>query len=320
MSNSETTPKHPPVLVLVVPCYNEAETLQTTNDRLTALLEKMIEERQILEKSHILYVDDGSTDGTWQLIETISDSGLVKGLKLTRNFGHQPALLAGMEFSSEADAVITIDADLQDDINVIPIFVEKYREGSEVVYGIRDSRKNDTLFKRSTASWFYTLMRKFGVRLEYNHADFRLLGRRALDTLKEFPESNIFLRGVVPFMGFPSARVAYARQKRIAGETKYPFGKMLAFAADGVFSFSIVPIELIGTLGIFVIIVCLGMIVYSLIQNALGNVIPGWSSLIVSVWFLGGVQLLSLRVIGEYLGRIFQQTKNRPRYLIEKST
>ncbi len=319
MSNSETTSKHPPVLVLVVPCYNETETLRTTNARLTALLEKMIEENQILEKSHILYVDDGSTDGTWQLIESFSDSALVKGLKLTRNFGHQAALLAGMEFSVKADAVITIDADLQDDISVIPLFVEKYRKGDEIVYGVRDSRVSDTLFKRSTAVWFYTLMKKFGVRLEYNHADFRLMGRRALDTLKEFPESNIFLRGVVPFMGFPSSRVAYARQKRIAGETKYPFGKMLAFAADGVFSFSIVPIELIGTLGIFVIIVCLGMIVYSLIQNALGNVIPGWSSLIVSVWFLGGVQLLSLRVIGEYLGRIFQQTKNRPRYLIEKS-
>lgn len=319
MSNADSSIKKPPYVVLVVPCYNETEILKTTTERLTALLEAMIHAKQISTKSYLLYVDDGSTDGTWRLIESVSTNPLVHGLKLTRNFGHQAALLAGMEFVKDVDCVITLDADLQDDISVIPTFVEKYQLGNEIVYGVRDSRIHDTFFKRSTAVWFYQLMAKFGVQLVSNHADFRLLGRRALKTLGEFQESNIFLRGVMPYMGFQSATVAYNRQKRVAGETKYPFSKMLSFAADGIFSFSIVPIELIGTLGVFVILVCVGMIVYSLVQHWLGNVIPGWSSLIVSVWFLGGVQLLSLRVIGEYLGRVFQQTKRRPRYLVEKS-
>lgn len=319
MSNPDSATKRLPTLALVVPCYNETEILRTTNGRLVSLLEAMIDDKQVSAKSSVVYVDDGSADGTWSLIEKLSENKLVHGIKLNRNFGHQAALLAGMEAMVNADAVITLDADLQDDISVIPQFVGKYLEGNEVVYGVRDDRRSDTLFKRTTAGWFYKMMEKFGVRLVYNHADFRLMSRKALDTLKDFPEINIFLRGVVPYMGLPSAAVPYSRHKRIAGETKYPFGKMLAFAADGVFSFSIVPIELIGTLGILVILICVAMIIYSLIQQWLGNVIPGWSSLIVSVWFLGGVQLLSLRVIGEYLGRVFQQTKNRPRYLIEKS-
>jgi glycosyltransferase involved in cell wall biosynthesis len=318
-----STPPVAPNLVLIVPCYDEAAGLVGTQQKLRALLLDLIAKKSVHRQSIILYVDDGSRDQTWAKILDFSRAREAVGLKLTRNFGHQAALLAGMDYAlaqCQADCVITLDADLQDDINVLPTFIDKYQEGAEIVYGVRDARPSDTIFKRASAAWFYRLMAFLGIELVDNHADFRLLGRRALMALRQFPEAHIFLRGIIPLLGFSSATVTYTRKKRLSGQSKYPLMKMLAFAADGLFSFSIAPIKLIGTLGLLVMVVSLVMIVYSLIQRLLGNVEPGWSSLIVSIWFLGGVQLLSLRVIGEYLGRVFQQTKNRPRYLVETAT
>lgn len=307
------------MLTIVVPCYNEEEVLPETIKELGAILEKMIQDKKVSSESNILFVDDGSKDRTWELISKYSNElGYVSGLKFSRNYGHQNALLAGMTTAvAYADLLITIDADLQDDINAIPMMVEKYHEGADVVYGVRNSRKTDTVFKRQTALAFYALMKKLGVDLVPDSADYRLLSKRATESLLQFDERNLFLRGMVPLVGFKSAKVYYARKERFAGESKYPLKKMIKFALDGITSFSVVPIKLIMGLGFVISIVGIAMFIYTIIQKILGNVISGWTSLMTSIWVLGGVQLICISVIGEYVGKIFTEVKHRPRYTIE---
>lgn len=307
------------MLTIIVPCYNEEEVLPETVKELGAVLEKMIQDKKVSSESNILFVDDGSKDRTWELISKYSSElGYVSGLKFSRNYGHQNALLAGMTTAvAYADLLITIDADLQDDINAIPKMVEKYHEGADVVYGVRNSRKTDTVFKRRTALAFYALMKKLGVDLVPDSADYRLLSKRATESLLQFDERNLFLRGMVPLVGFKSAKVYYARKERFAGESKYPLKKMIKFALDGITSFSVVPIKLIMGLGFVISIVGIAMFIYTIIQKVLGNVISGWTSLMTSIWVLGGVQLICISVIGEYVGKIFTEVKHRPRYTIE---
>lgn len=307
------------MLTIIVPCYNEEEVLPETVKELGAVLEKMIQDKKVGSESNILFVDDGSKDKTWELISKYSNKlGYVSGLKFSRNYGHQNALLAGMTTAvAYADLLITIDADLQDDINAIPKMVEKYHEGADVVYGVRNSRKTDTVFKRQTALAFYALMKKLGVDLVPDSADYRLLSKRATESLLQFDERNLFLRGMVPLVGFKSAKVYYARKERFAGESKYPLKKMIKFALDGITSFSVVPIKLIMGLGFVISIVGIAMFIYTIIQKVLGNVISGWTSLMTSIWVLGGVQLICISVIGEYVGKIFTEVKHRPRYTIE---
>lgn len=307
------------MLTIIVPCYNEEEVLPETIKELGAILEKMIQDKKVSSESNILFVDDGSKDRTWELISKYSNElGYVSGLKFSRNYGHQNALLAGMTTAvAYADLLITIDADLQDDINAIPMMVEKYHEGADVVYGVRNSRKTDTVFKRQTALAFYALMKKLGVDLVPDSADYRLLSKRATESLLQFDERNLFLRGMVPLVGFKSAKVYYARKERFAGESKYPLKKMIKFALDGITSFSVVPIKLIMGLGFVISIVGIAMFIYTIIQKILGNVISGWTSLMTSIWVLGGVQLICISVIGEYVGKIFTEVKHRPRYTIE---
>ncbi len=307
------------MLTIIVPCYNEEEVLPETIKELGAILEKMIQDKKVSSESNILFVDDGSKDRTWELISKYSNElGYVSGLKFSRNYGHQNALLAGMTTAvAYADLLITIDADLQDDINAIPMMVEKYHEGADVVYGVRNSRKTDTVFKRQTARAFYDLMKKLGVDLVPDSADYRLLSKRATESLLQFDERNLFLRGMVPLVGFKSAKVYYARKERFAGESKYPLKKMIKFALDGITSFSVVPIKLIMGLGFVISIVGIAMFIYTIIQKILGNVISGWTSLMTSIWVLGGVQLICISVIGEYVGKIFTEVKHRPRYTIE---
>ena len=293
------------ILTIIVPCYNEEEVLPETVKELGAVLEKMIQDKKVSSESNILFVDDGSKDRTWELISKYSSElGYVSGLKFSRNYGHQNALLAGMTTAvAYADLLITIDADLQDDINAIPKMVEKYHEGADVVYGVRNSRKTDTVFKRQTALAFYALMKKLGVDLVPDSADYRLLSKRATESLLQFDERNLFLRGMVPLVGFKSAKVYYARKERFAGESKYPLKKMIKFALDGITSFSVVPIKLIMGLGFVISIVGIAMFIYTIIQKVLGNVISGWTSLMTSIWVLGGVQLICISVIGEYVER-----------------
>lgn len=307
------------MLTIIVPCYNEEEVLPETIKELGAILERMIQDKKVSSESNILFVDDGSKDRTWELISKYSNElGYVSGLKFSRNYGHQNALLAGMTTAvAYADLLITIDADLQDDINAIPMMVEKYHEGADVVYGVRNSRKTDTVFKRQTALAFYALMKKLGVDLVPDSADYRLLSKRATESLLQFDERNLFLRGMVPLVGFKSAKVYYARKERFAGESKYPLKKMIKFALDGITSFSVVPIKLIMGLGFVISIVGIAMFIYTIIQKILGNVISGWTSLMTSIWVLGGVQLICISVIGEYVGKIFTEVKHRPRYTIE---
>lgn len=307
------------MLTIIVPCYNEEEVLPETVKELGAVLEKMIQDKKVSSESNILFVDDGSKDRTWELISKYSNElGYISGLKFSRNYGHQNALLAGMTTAvAYADLLITIDADLQDDINAIEKMVEKYHEGADVVYGVRNSRKTDTVFKRQTALAFYALMKKLGVDLVPDSADYRLLSKRATESLLQFDERNLFLRGMVPLVGFKSAKVYYARKERFAGESKYPLKKMIKFALDGITSFSVVPIKLIMGLGFVISIVGIAMFIYTIIQKILGNVISGWTSLMTSIWVLGGVQLICISVIGEYVGKIFTEVKHRPRYTIE---
>ncbi|RXZ00035.1 glycosyltransferase family 2 protein [Fictibacillus sp. S7] len=310
-----------PVVTIVVPCYNEEEVLGETTKQLTYLLEDLETEKWIHPQSRILFVDDGSKDGTWELIEKESlVNGFVTGLKLSRNAGHQNALLAGlMEAKEISDCVISIDADLQDDILVIRDFILKYKEGCEIVYGVRKKRDTDTFFKRVTANGFYGFMNKIGIDLIPNHADFRLMSKRALDELCRYEESNLFLRGIIPLIGMKTAKVYYDRKERLAGETKYPLKKMLAFAADGITSFSITPIRFVTVIGFMA--VCLSMLTgaYTLVHKVMGNAAAGWSSLMISIWFIGGLQLMGIGVIGEYIGKIFTEVKRRPKYSIETS-
>lgn len=308
------------VLTIIVPCYNEEAVLPETVKELTAILQGLIDAKKVAVNSKILFVNDGSKDKTWSLISKYSaDNELVTGLKFSRNYGHQNALLAGMSVAVKySDMMITIDADLQDDVNAIPKMVEKYHEGYDVVYGVRNSRKTDTFFKRRTALAFYGLMRKLGVNLVPDSADYRLLSKRATESLLEFKERNLFLRGMVPLVGYRSAKVYYARKERFAGESKYPLGKMLHFALDGITSFSIAPIHLILYLGLLTVAVSIVCMIYVIVEKCLGHVVSGWSSLMISIWLLGGIQLISISVIGEYIGKIFSEVKHRPRFTIEE--
>jgi glycosyltransferase involved in cell wall biosynthesis len=309
-----------PILHIVVPCYNEEEVLAETIKRLSLVLDHLIQERLISSNSVLLFVDDGSRDRTWELIEQYHlDNAYVTGLKLARNVGHQNALLAGLMTAKEqADCVISIDADLQDDLAVIHTFVVKFLEGAEIVYGIRQNRESDTFFKRSTALGFYRLMAKLGANIEYNHADFRLMSKRALDQLERFKEVNLFLRGIVPLIGFRTAKVYYDRSERFAGQSKYPLKKMIGFALDGITSLSVTPIRFVTLAGFLLFVVSLLAGVYAVVSKLSGNTVSGWASLMVSVWFIGGIQLVSMGLIGEYIGKIYKEVKSRPLYIVEK--
>lgn len=309
-----------PVLTIVVPCYNEEEVLPETVFQLTNVLQTLISDKLIATTSTVLFVDDGSKDATWTFIERFhASSPFITGLKLAKNAGHQSALLAGlMKAKAYSDCVVSIDADLQDDTNVIREFIVKFHEGYDIVYGIRQDRSADTFFKRATAQGFYRLMTSLGVKIHYNHADFRLMSKRTLENLEKFQEVNLFLRGMVPLLGFPSTQVYYDRKERFAGESKYPLRKMLAFAFDGITSFSVTPIRFVTLMGflLFALSVVAGL--YAIVGKILGANVTGWTSLILSVWFIGGVQLLALGLIGEYIGKIYKEVKQRPLFVIEK--
>ncbi|MBP3370601.1 MAG: glycosyltransferase family 2 protein [Clostridia bacterium] len=307
-------------LYLVIPCYNEQEVLDETAKRTSEKLRALIDADKISAESRICFVDDGSKDRTWEIIERLCEEDSVFcGIKLSRNRGHQNALLAGlMSVKHTCDAVISLDADLQDDIDAIDRMIDKYNEGCDVVYGVRSSRKSDKMFKRTSARAFYRIMRTMGVELVYDHADYRLMSRRALDALADFKEANLFLRGLVPLIGFKSDTVEYERGKRFAGESKYPLKKMISFAFEGVTSMSIKPIRMISVLGFFIFLTSIGMLIYSLVRHFTGNTIEGWTSIAVSVWAIGGLQLLAIGVIGEYIGKIYLETKERPKYIIDE--
>ena len=306
-------------LYVVVPCYNEEAVLPETSKRMLALFDEMKDGSLISAGSRIVFVDDGSKDKTWDIINSLAKQHTeIAGIKLAHNAGHQNALYGGlMTVKDECDCAISIDADLQDDINVIPQMVKHFTEGYDVVYGVRNKRDTDTFFKRTTAVAFYKLMHLMGVNIIFNHADYRLMSKRALGALAEFPERNMFLRGMVPLVGYRSTSVYYDRNERFAGESKYPLKKMLSFAFDGITSFSISPIRMISALGAVVCIISVIMAVYALVEKLLGNTGAGWASLMMSIWFIGGVQLLSVGLIGEYIGKLYKEVKRRPRYIIE---
>lgn len=305
------------ILDLVVPCYNEEDALPETHRQLFELLDRMCRSNRILSRSKIYYVDDGSQDGTWAVISELCRSDArVAGIRLSRNFGHQSALLAGL-FTAGGDAVVTVDADLQDDISVIPEMLDHYLAGHEVVYGVRRRRSTDTIFKRNTALLYYALLRRLGVDITPNHADYRLLGRRAIDALKEFTEVNLFLRGIVPLIGFNASSVYYDRKERTAGVTKYNLGKMLRLAVDGITSFSAVPLRFVSVLGMVIFLASLAMTGWVFwIRLFTSHAVPGWASSVIPIYFLGAVQLLSLGVIGEYVAKGYIETKRRPRFFI----
>ena len=306
---------------IVVPCYNEEAVLAETTSRLLEVMQRVAEKHVDLQ-GRIVYVDDGSRDGTWPLIGSLSKQHpQVMGLKLAHNAGHQHALWAGLEWAAaHVDAAISIDADLQDDVNVIPEMIDLFLGGKDIVYGVRRDRPTDTWFKRTTALAFYKLMSKLGGDIVYNHADYRLMSRRTLAALMTYGERNLFLRGMVRTLGFPQAMVYYDRGERFAGESKYPLRKMLAFAIDGITSFSVRPLRLISIVGLSFMLVALAVIVYGLVAWLCGRTIQGWTSLLVSLWFIGGAILVALGVIGEYVGKIYAEVKRRPRYFIEETT
>ena len=307
-------------VVIVVPCYNEEEVLQETTRQLSNVLEGMEQDKKITE-GKLLFVDDGSRDATWHIIEQLStDNHRVMGLKLAHNVGHQQALWAGLEWAANApfDAAISIDADLQDDVHAIVEMTDRFNQGIDIVYGVRKERKTDTFFKKHTAQFFYKLMQTMGGDVVYNHADFRLMSKRALQALIAHPERNLFLRGIVRSLGYPSDFVYYDRNERYAGESKYPLSKMLNFAIDGITSFSVKPLRLITTLGVLFVLIAIGIIGYAIYEYFSGQTVAGWTSLLVSMWFIGGVILTSIGVIGEYIGKIYREVKRRPRYFIEK--
>ena len=309
-----------PVLTIVVPCFNEEEVLAETSAQLSSVLLELIEDSMISIDSMILFVDDGSRDRTWELIEVENERNPnIRGLKLARNVGHQNALLAGLETAAKhSDCVISIDADLQDDITVIHQFIEKFWEGQDIVFGVRDSRETDTYFKRTTALGFYRIMERIGIKLVPNHADFRLMSKRALDELLKYKETNLFLRGLVSLVGFKSTKVYYDRKERFAGESKYPLKKMLAFAFDGMTSFSVAPIRFVTFIGFLAVLISAIAGGYAITQELLGHTESGWTSLIISIWFVGGLQMLGIGIIGEYIGKIYHEVKRRPRYAVEK--
>ena len=308
-----------PSLGIVVPCFNEEEVLLETARRLTTLLRALMTDGRVAAGSQVVFVDDGSRDRTWELIEGLATSDtLVGGIKLSRNRGHQNALLAGL-YTCDADVLLSVDADLQDDIQAIPEMVRAYARGADIVYGVRNDRASDGFFKRATAQTFYRLISALGAESVYNHADFRLMSRRAVEALKSFREVNLFLRGMVPLIGFKSAIVYYARSERFAGESKYPLRKMIALALDAVTSFSIAPLRFITGLGFLVFLLSAAMGVWTVwVRLFTDRAVPGWTSTLLPIYLLGGLQILCVGVLGEYLGRVYQETKARPRYIIEK--
>ena len=308
-------------LYIVVPCYKEQEVLPETSKRLREKILALRAEGKISDKSRVMFVNDGSSDNTWPIIAQLheQDPEMFSGVNLSRNRGHQNALLAGlMTAVNYADMIISMDADLQDDINAVDGMVDAYHEGYEVVYGVRSKRDTDTFFKRFTAEGFYKVMKALGVDIVFNHADYRLMSNRALEALSEFEEVNLFLRGLAPLVGFQSDIVTYDRSERFAGESKYPLKKMLAFAIDGITSFSVKPLRLITTAGMVVFVMSLFMLLYTLISWITGQTVTGWTSTLASIWMIGGIQLLSLGIIGEYIGKIYNETKRRPRFIIER--
>ncbi|WP_418754409.1 glycosyltransferase family 2 protein [Eshraghiella crossota] len=308
------------ILYLVIPCYNEEEVLADTAGKLDKKMKELMAEGLIDVKSRIIFVNDGSMDLTWKIIEDLHNKDtLFGGINLTRNRGHQNALLAGlMTVKDDADIVISLDADLQDDINVFEEMLRKNNEGYDVVYGVRNDRKKDSFFKRHTAQMFYKLTNKLGGDLIYNHADFRLMSRRALEGLAQFEEVNLFLRGIVPLIGYPSTIVEYERKERLAGKSKYPLKKMMSFAIEGITSLSIKPMKFVTGMGIFVFLVSIAMMIYAFVSYFTGRVVAGWTSILISVWAIGGMVLLGLGIVGSYIGKIYLETKKRPRYIVEK--
>lgn len=307
-------------LYIVVPCYKEQEVLPETSRRLKEKVLALRAQGKISDKSRIMFVNDGSSDNTWPIISQLHEQEpeIFSGVNLSRNRGHQNALLAGLLTAvNYADMIISMDADLQDDINAVDAMVDHYHEGYEVVYGVRSKRDTDTFFKRFTAEGFYKVMKALGVDIVFNHADYRLMSRRAVEGLAQFGEVNLFLRGIVPQIGYKWTTVTYERAERFAGESKYPLKKMLAFAADGITSFSVKPIRMVFSLGVVVFLVSLVMLLYALIAKLTGHTSAGWTSLMGSIWLIGGIQLLSLGVVGEYVGKIYKETKHRPRFIIE---
>ncbi len=308
------------ILYVVIPCYNEEEVLLETAERLKRKMRCLMETEKIGAESKVVFVNDGSKDSTWELIRKLYESDhLYGGINLTRNRGHQNALLAGLMTVKEyADMVISMDADLQDDIDAMDDMIEKYRNGIDIVYGVRSSRAKDTFFKKASAETFYKVMKFLGADTVFNHADYRLMSKRAIEGLAEFKEVNLFLRGIIPMIGYPSDFVYYERGERFAGESKYPLKKMLSFAVEGITSLSIKPVRLITILGFFIFFVSIIMLVYSFIRHFAGATIVGWTTLMVSVWAIGGLILLSLGIVGEYVGKIYLETKERPRFLVEQ--
>ncbi len=307
-------------LMVVIPCYNEAEVLHETAGRLVQKMAVLVKKGACDADSKVLLVDDGSKDQTWQIIQELHEKNpLFEGLKLSRNRGHQNALLAGLMTAREhCDFSISMDADLQDDMDAMDRFIGEYEKGCDVVYGVRNKRDTDTFFKKQTALLFYRLMKGLGVDITFNHADYRLMSRRALVGLTQFKEVNLFLRGLVPLVGYQSGYVYYDRGERFAGESKYPFKKMLAFAVDGITSFSVKPLRLITTIGLIIFVVSLLMLIYTFVAWVSGRAVSGWTSTLASIWMIGGIQLLSLGVIGEYIGKIYNESKHRPRFIIER--
>lgn len=304
---------------LVVPCYNEEEALPETIRQLSAKLSALIKAGKAGLGSRILFVDDGSRDKTWKLIdEACRENPLVCGIKLAHNRGHQNALLAGLMAARErADCAISMDADLQDDVDAVDTFLERYYDGCDIVYGVRSKREQDTAFKRGTAQGFYQFMRILGVEIIYNHADYRLMSRRALEALSEYEEVNLFLRGIIPQIGYPHDIVYYERRERVAGQSKYPLKKMLQFALEGVTSFSIQPLKLISNVGIAIAALSVVGLLYAFISYLMGVAVPGWTAIVGSVWLLGGIEMFCIGVVGVYIGKIYSEVKGRPRYRIE---
>lgn len=307
-------------LFLVVPCYNEQEVLPDTAHKLRDKMSSLISNGKISPESSVVFVDDGSEDKTWEIIRALHEhDGMFRGIKLAHNKGHQNALLCGlMTVKDECDAAISLDADLQDDINAIDEMLEKFSQGCDIVYGVRSSRKKDSAFKRGTAQAFYKLMNALGVETVYNHADYRLMSKRALNALSQYKEVNIFLRGIVPQIGYKTDVVYYERGERLAGESKYPLRKMISFAFEGITSFSVKPIRMVAVIGIGIFICSLIYLLYSLIRYFLGETVRGWTSIIFAILAVGGLQMLSIGIIGEYIGKIYFETKERPKYIVEE--
>ncbi len=313
--------KKNPILYVVIPCYNEEEVLEETTKRMKEKLTNLITTKKISDKSKVMYVNDGSKDKTWDIIKKINEKEpLFTGITLSRNRGHQNALLGGLMTAKKyADVIISMDADLQDDINAIDEMLEKYQAGCDIVYGVRKARKKDTWFKRFTAESFYKVMKLLGADIIYNHADYRLTSKRVLEEFANFKEVNLFLRGMFPLVGFQSDIVYYERNERFAGKSKYPLKKMLNFAWDGITSFSVKPLRMVCTIGIIILLVSIIIMIYSLIQKMMGNTVDGWTFLSISIWFIGGLQMTSIGIIGEYIGKMYNETKQRPRYIISEN-